>query len=173
MSSAEMSLISFSLFVFFFVFSCSADDDDDVIINPESGFPLLVFFSSPSSPEGEEDEDAHTMKLDDDDDELLLLFLNKNDALKEAIGGLFFSRDIRNREWVEEEEEEEEGRLLVARAVAATAVVGELLVANTDADIWLDSVCLVNARGSSELLFSLRANMWRTTSFMFTQKRWW
>ena len=72
------------------------------------------------------------MKLDDDDDELLLLLLNKNDALKEAIGGLF-SRDIRNREWVEEEEEE--GRLLVARAVAATAVVGELLVANTDADI--------------------------------------
>lgn len=74
------------------------------------------------------------MKLDDDDDELLLLLLNKNDALKEAIGGLFFSRDIRNREWVEEEEEEE-GRLLVARAVAATAVVGELLVANIDADI--------------------------------------
>ena len=76
------------------------------------------------------------MKLDDDDDELLLLLLNKNDALKEAMGGLF-SRDIRNREWVEEEEEEEEeeGRLLVARAVAATAVVGELLVANTDADI--------------------------------------
>ena len=71
------------------------------------------------------------MKLDDDDDELLLLLLNKNDALKE--GGLF-SRDIRNREWVEVEEEEE-GRLLVARAVAATAVVGELLVANTDADI--------------------------------------
>ena len=94
------------------------------------------------------------MKLDDDDDELLLLLLNKNDALKEAIGGLFFSRDIRNREWVEEEEEEEEeGRLLVARAVAATAVVGELLVANTDADIWLDSVCLVNARGSSECFF--------------------
>ena len=77
------------------------------------------------------------MKLDGDDDELFLLLLNKNDALKEAIGGLFFSRDIRNREWVEEEEEEEEeeGRLLVARAVAATAVVGELLVANTDADI--------------------------------------
>ena len=77
------------------------------------------------------------MKLDDDDDELLLLLLNKNDALKEAIGGLFFSRDIRNREWVEEEEEEEEeeGRLLVARAVEATAVVGELLVANIDADI--------------------------------------
>ena len=74
------------------------------------------------------------MKLDDDDDELFLLLLNKNDALKEAIGGLFFSRDIRNREWAEEEEEEE-GRLLVARAVAATAVVGELLVANTDADI--------------------------------------
>jgi len=49
------------------------------------------------------------------------------------MGGLF-SRDIRNREWVEEEEEEE-GRLLVARAVAATVVVGELLVANTDADI--------------------------------------
>ena len=72
------------------------------------------------------------MKLDDDDDELLLLLLNKNDALKEAMGGLF-SRDIRNREWVEVEEEE--GRLLVARAVAATAVVGELLVANTDADI--------------------------------------
>ena len=72
------------------------------------------------------------MKLDDDDDELLLLLLNKNDALKE--GGLF-SRDIRNREWVEEEEEEEEGRLLVARAVEATAVVGELLVANIDADI--------------------------------------
>ena len=71
------------------------------------------------------------MKLDDDDDELLLLLLNKNDALKEAIGGLF-SRDIRNREWVEEEEE---GRLLVARAVAATAVVAELLVANTDTDI--------------------------------------
>ena len=94
------------------------------------------------------------MKLDDDDDELLLLLLNKNDALKEAIGGLFFSRDIRNREWVEEEEEEEEeGRLLVARAVAATAVVGGLLVANTDADIWLDSVCLVNARGSSECFF--------------------
>ena len=92
------------------------------------------------------------MKLDDDDDELLLLLLNKNDALKE--GGLF-SRDIRNREWVEEEEEEEEeeGRLLVARAVEATAVVGELLVANTDADIWLDSVCLVNARGSSECFF--------------------
>ena len=111
------------------------------------------------------------MKLDGDDDELFLLLLNKNDALKEAMGGLF-SRDIRNREWVEVEEEEE-GRLLVARAVAATAVVGELLVANTDADIWLDSVCLVNARGSSELLFSLRANMWRTTSFMFTQKRWW
>ena len=61
------------------------------------------------------------MKLDDDDDELLLLLLNKNDALKEAIGGLF-SRDIRNREWVEEEEEEE-GRLLVACAVAARAVV--------------------------------------------------
>ena len=75
------------------------------------------------------------MKLDGDDDELFLLLLNKNDALKEAIGGLFFSRDIRNREWVEEEEEEEEGRLLVARAVAATAVVGELLVANIDADI--------------------------------------
>jgi len=76
------------------------------------------------------------MKLDDDDDELLLLLLNKNDALKEAIGGLFFSRDIRNREWVEEEEEEEEeGRLLVARAVEATAVVGELLIANIDADI--------------------------------------
>lgn len=74
------------------------------------------------------------MRLDDDDDELLLLLLNKNDALKEAIGGLFFSRDIRNREWVEEEEEEE-GRLLVARAVEATAVVGELLVANIDADI--------------------------------------
>ena len=73
------------------------------------------------------------MKLDDDDDELLLLLLNKNDALKEAIGGLF-SRDIRNREWVEEEEEEE-GRLLVACAVAATAVVAELLVANTDTDI--------------------------------------
>ena len=110
------------------------------------------------------------MKLDDDDDELFLLLLNKNDALKEAIGGLFFSRDIRNREWVEEEEEEE-GRLLVARAVAATAVVGELLVANTDADIWLDSVCLVNARGSSELLFSLRANMWRDLSFMCTLKK--
>ena len=75
------------------------------------------------------------MKLDDDDDELLLLLLNKNDALKEAIGGLF-SRDIRNREWVEEEEEEEEeGRLLVACAVAATAVVAELHVANTDTDI--------------------------------------
>ena len=73
------------------------------------------------------------MRLDDDDDELLLLLLNKNDALKEAIGGLS-SRDIRNREWVEEEEEEE-GRLLVARAVEATAVVGELLVANIDADI--------------------------------------
>ena len=73
------------------------------------------------------------MKLDDDDGELLLLLLNKNDALKEAIGGLF-SRDIRNREWVEEEEEEE-GRLLVACAVAATAVVAELLVANTDTDI--------------------------------------
>ena len=92
------------------------------------------------------------MKLDDDDDELFLLLLNKNDALKEAIGGLFFSRDIRNREWVEEEEEEE-GRLLVARAVEATVVVGELLVANTAADIWLDSVCLVNARGSSECFF--------------------
>jgi len=75
------------------------------------------------------------MKLDDDDGELLLLLLNKNDALKEAIRGLF-SRDIRNREWVEEEEEEEEeGRLLVACAVAATAVVAELLVANTDTDI--------------------------------------
>ena len=73
------------------------------------------------------------MKLDGDDDELFLLLLNKNDALKEAMGGLF-SRDIRNREWVEEEEEEER-RLLVARAVAATAVVGELLVANIDADI--------------------------------------
>ena len=73
------------------------------------------------------------MKLDGDDDELFLLLLNKNDALKEAMGGLF-SRDIRNREWVEEEEEEE-GRLLVARAVEATVVVGELLVANTDADI--------------------------------------
>ena len=73
------------------------------------------------------------MKLDDDDGELLLLLLNKNDALKEAIGGLF-SRDIRNREWVEEEEEEE-GRLLVACAVAARAVVAELLVANTDTDI--------------------------------------